>query len=105
MSDNFRFLKFNGRVKCLPFWGWWLGAWLLLGVSTAGGIILVPGGGAETIFIIALIVATYIQFAAFIGRLKDTGRETWKWVLVLLPVFGFIYFIMVGVDPSDSALE
>lgn len=36
MSDVFRFLKFSGRMRVLPFWGWWLGAWLLLGVLPLG---------------------------------------------------------------------
>ena len=102
MSDVFRFLKFSGRMRVLPFWGWWLGAWLLLGVLTAGGIMLVPGGGAQAIFIVALIVATYIQLAAFVARLKDTGREAWKWILLFVPLFGFIYLILVGVDPSEA---
>ena len=95
------FLLFRGRMRCLPFWGWWLGAWLMLGLLTAGGIMLVPGGGALAIFIMALIIATYLQLAAFVARLKDTGRNAWQWILLFVPFFGFIYLILVGVDRSE----
>ena len=95
------FLLFRGRIRCLPFWAWWLGSWLLVGALTIGGIALGESAGLAGL-IVSVAVATYIQVTAFLARLRDTGRDPWQIFMLVIPLFGVIYFIMVGVDPSKS---
>ncbi len=47
---------------------------------------------------IPMIIGTYVQIAAFVARLKDTVRSVGKCFLLFVPVVGFIFLLVVGLD-------
>ncbi|MXZ90251.1 MAG: DUF805 domain-containing protein [Chloroflexi bacterium] len=98
----FQFLKFSGRLKCPPFLGWYLGAWLA--VVAAAVLMNVFTTGTDPVMwpvVAGFIITGYIQIAAFVARLKDTGRDPWAIFWLLVPVWSLIYFIMVAFDRSE----
>ena len=80
-----KYADFNGCATRSEFWWFALFVWL---IETLVGIAYRPLGG---VFWLAMLVP---YLAAGTRRLRDTDRSPWWWLMVAVPVVGWIVLIV-----------
>ena len=80
-----KYADFEGHATRSEFWWFVLFIWV---IETLVGIAYRPLAG---LFSLAMLVP---YFAVGTRRLRDTDRSPWLWLLLLLPVVGWIVLIV-----------
>ena len=112
-----RYADFNGRSRRKEFWSylllWWIAYFVLMYLDAALGL-----GGSATgyadggsvgfnmtggILSILFALGTFVpNIAVSVRRLHDTGKSGWMVLLVLVPLFGWLYLLFLYVQPGTS---
>jgi uncharacterized membrane protein YhaH (DUF805 family) len=110
-----RYADFAGRSRRKEFWSyvllWWIAYLVLMYLDTALGL-----GGSATgyadggsvgfnmtggILSILFAVGTLVpNIAVSVRRLHDSGKSGWMFLLVLIPLFGWLYLLFLYVQPG-----
>jgi uncharacterized membrane protein YhaH (DUF805 family) len=96
-----KYATFSGRARRSEYWWFWLFT-ILVQVVT-----VVVAQVAHVAFLPALTVLALIipGLAVVVRRLHDTGRSGWWLLIVLLPLVGGIWFLVLLVSDSTAASE
>lgn len=102
-----KYADFQGRARRAEYW-WWV-LFVILASIAAGivdsliGAALTGGGGGLPVFGAAVSLAAFLpSLAVAVRRLHDTDRSGWWYLLVLLPVIGFIVLIIFFVQRGTA---
>jgi uncharacterized membrane protein YhaH (DUF805 family) len=117
MDDMFRPLRkyatFSGRARRKEFWLWFLayiiGAMVITFIESAIGLAPEPqttsqfgdgsvsvsfysqGGPLTSVYVLALLIP---NIAVTVRRLHDTGRSGWWFLMIFLPIIGWIVLLV-----------
>jgi len=93
-----KYATFTGRASRSEFWWFTLFAFIVSVVLRIGH--LGPGRGVGILYL-AWVLATFIpSLAVAVRRLHDSDRSGWWWLIVLIPIIGWIVYIYFQVQPS-----
>lgn len=96
------YTNFKGRSTRSEFW-WWMLATVIIGI-----VLNILGALASPFKIIMGLYSLGIlvpSVALYIRRMHDVGKSGF-WVLInLVPIVGFIVFVVFAVQPSAAANE
>lgn len=98
-----KYAEFSGRASRSEYW-WFILAQLLAGILI-GFILGFIGAGQSFVAIVNLLVTLGLLLPAIgvaIRRLHDTGRSGWWYLLIFIPIIGWILLIYWYVQPSMS---
>jgi uncharacterized membrane protein YhaH (DUF805 family) len=105
------YANFSGRASRSAYWWWALFA-LIIGAVARGLDTWLGLGGLATslgtfgpISAVAGLALILPNWAAFTRRLHDTDRSGWWWLLMLLPLIGWIvliYFLASAGTPGPN---
>lgn len=103
-----KYADFQGRARRAEYW-WWV-LFVILASIAAGivdsliGAALTGGGGTGLpVFGAAVSLAAFLpSLAVAVRRLHDTDRSGWWYLLVFLPVIGFIVLIIFFVQRGTA---
>lgn len=95
MDWKYLYGSFDGRIGRQSFW---IGHVVLIAISAAvhvvvGGIFGMEGIGRAIAGIITLVLI-YPSLAVDVKRLHDRGKTGWWILLLLVPIVGFIWFVV-----------
>jgi uncharacterized membrane protein YhaH (DUF805 family) len=97
------YANFSGRAARPEYWWWFLFTWIVSLVSQALdrwariGAIESPTYAGVFVGLITGIVALALiipSWAVLVRRLHDTNRSGWWWLLVFIPIIGWIILIV-----------
>ena len=90
-----KYADFEGVATRSEYW------WFMLFCTIINGLLGVAAEWAAGVFFVAMLVP---GLAAGTRRLRDTGRSPWWWLLIALPVVGWIvllvFFVQRGGAPT-----
>lgn len=101
-----QFYSLSGRASISEFWWYYLFCIIIAGVlGVIGGFVSGHGGMEQTwvgiIFdILSFILGLSLAFCA-VRRLHDIGKSGWNIFWNLIPLFGFIYLVILWCRPSQ----
>lgn len=101
-----RYAKFSGRASKREFWGFALFELvLIIAIIFLYGILYAINRNlAQTfdlLFTLVYIVGLFLpRLAVSIRRLHDTGRSGWWYLIILIPIIGPIWLIILWLQPS-----
>ena len=76
-----KYAEFNGCATRSEYW------WFVLFLIVINALLGIAAEALAGAFAVAMLVP---YFAVGTRRLRDTGRSPWCWLLVVLPVIGWI---------------
>jgi uncharacterized membrane protein YhaH (DUF805 family) len=97
------YANFSGRATRPEYWWWFVFSWIVSVVSNAldrwarVGAIESPSYAGVAVGLITGIVALALlipSWAVLVRRLHDTNRSGWWWLLVFIPIIGWIILIV-----------
>jgi uncharacterized membrane protein YhaH (DUF805 family) len=103
------YANFSGRATRPEYWWWFVFTWIVSAVSQALdrwakiGSIESPSFSGVFVGVITGIVALALiipSWAVLVRRLHDTNRSGWWWLLVLIPIIGWIILIVFLASPG-----
>lgn len=102
-----KYAEFTGRAPRSEYWWFVLGQFLIGFVAgfVAGMIGHILGMGGTLANIVNIIVTLGLLLpgiAVAIRRLHDTGRSGWWYLLVFIPIIGWLALLFWFVQPSDE---
>ena len=114
VRDNYS--NFNGRAQRKEYWMFYLFYTIFAIIAMVAdnilGTVFTVGEGYYTVsigygwicvlFMIALLIPT---FAVSVRRLHDIGKSGWWWLITLIPLAGFIWFLVLlctDSSPGDN---
>jgi len=88
-----RYVDFRTRSNRPQFW-WWV-LWSLI-ISIGAGVVdaLISVGDVELVGVVTSLAMFLPSIAIAVRRLHDTGRSGWWYLLIFLPVVGWIALIV-----------
>jgi uncharacterized membrane protein YhaH (DUF805 family) len=99
-----KYATFSGRARRSEYWYFVLfNSLIFIGLAIVDAVVIGSKIGVlGTIFNLATLVPS---LAVFFRRLHDTGRSGWWWLIVLIPILGWIVlliFLIKDSDPGDN---
>jgi uncharacterized membrane protein YhaH (DUF805 family) len=93
-----KYVEFDGRARRTEYWMFALVNFI---VSLVLAFLLgrVLGGVIPALYSLAVLLPS---IAVTIRRLHDTGRTGWWWLIVFVPVIGWIVLLIFMVLDSDA---
>ncbi len=92
-----KYAEFNGRASRSEFW------WFTLFVTLVASALLLINETVSNIFLVAILLPL---LAAGARRLRDSGKDPWWQLFLLVPVGGIVAVgIMWALPPANSKLE
>ena len=92
-----KYAEFNGRASRSEFW------WFILFVTLVASALLLINETVSNIFLVAILLPL---LAAGTRRLRDSGKDPWWQLFLLVPVAGIVVAgIMWALPPANSKLE
>ena len=97
------YANFSGRATRPEYWWWFVFTWIVSVVSNAldrwarVGAIESPSYAGYAVGLISGIVALALfipSWSVLVRRLHDTNRSGWWWLLVFIPIIGWIILIV-----------
>ncbi|HIB77736.1 MAG TPA: DUF805 domain-containing protein [Flavobacteriales bacterium] len=95
---------FSGRARRKEYWMFnlfhfifvYAAAFLdnILGIANEGGI-----GPIYGFYLLAMIIPA---LAVMVRRLHDVGKSGWMYLIILIPIVGFIWLMVLLLTDSDS---
>ncbi len=75
---------------------------VFLAFATAGEDPITGEPTVSGVFVVAILLASYLNFTNMIRRLHDCGRSGWTSLLLLVPIIGFALSLYLLFAPGDS---
>jgi uncharacterized membrane protein YhaH (DUF805 family) len=96
-----RYAIFDGRARRSEFWWFWL--FCAAAAIAAASVDSVLGAGegigvAEVVVTVSLLVPS---IAVTVRRLHDSGRSGWWFLILLVPIVGFVMLLVSLTADSD----
>ena len=87
------YFSFKGRINRVTFW---LRGWLPLMLINLVGAFIDVGGTGEPgqAFLICNLLTLWPGIAIAVKRLHDRDRSGWLMLITLIPILGFIWFLV-----------
>jgi len=106
MNWYFKVLKqyadFNGRASRKEYWMFVLFNFIISIIAVIIDVILeLEMEGIGPIFIIYFFVIFIPRIAVGVRRLHDSGKSGWMMLIVLIPMIGIIWYIILMTIDSD----
>ncbi len=95
LIDNYA--KFDGRSRRSEFWYFTLFSILISWALTAVSYLIM---GSELLSYVWSVAALIPSLAVWVRRLHDLGKSGWNFLLVLIPLVGFI--LLIGWAATDG---
>lgn len=102
-----KYAEFQGRARRAEYW-WWV-LFVILASLAAGivdsliGAALTGGGAGLPVFGAAVTLGLFLpSIAVAVRRLHDADRSGWWYLLVFLPIVGFIILIIFFVQRGTA---
>lgn len=96
------YTKFDGRAHRTEFWMFSLINFLIMILLAVVEIFIGTAGTLGTIYALGVLLP---NLAVSVRRLHDTGRSGWWLLITLIPLVGFIVFIVFAAldgQPGDN---
>ena len=102
-----KFADFEGRSSRAEFWWFTLVLYAIqIAIVVLGTVLGTFSPGLEILSTVILWIhglGTLIpQLAVGVRRLHDSGRSGWWWLVILVPLVGWIPLLIFWVQPSDA---
>ena len=97
VRDNYA--NFNGRASRQEYWMFILFN-MIFGIGIMGIDIILGLGFLDAIYTLAIMIPS---MAVGIRRLHDIGKSGWMFLILLIPLIGFIWFITLMVTDSNPS--
>lgn len=116
-------LDFKGRATRREFWllqlqimALWIGGALALGGTVRSLDTPAVAGPLSLLFLALIVFLVIVGLSAAVRRLHDHDKTGWMYLLALVPLIGWIFFLIMmltpgtrgensyGVDPREEAL-
>lgn len=93
------YTKFDGRASRPAFW-WWFLFTVLAGIAAniIGAIV-----GTQVIGYLVSLALFLPTLSVSIRRLHDTGRSGWWYLLIFIPILGWIALLIFYLQEGDDA--
>jgi uncharacterized membrane protein YhaH (DUF805 family) len=91
-----KYADFNGVASRSEFW------WFFLFLFVVGLVLnlIEETMGTQVLGLLFGLATLLPQLAVGARRLHDTGRSGWWWLIILVPLIGFIVLIVFWAQPS-----
>ncbi len=86
-----QYADFNGRARRTEYWMFWL-------INTVVGFILGFIDGFLGLMLLSVIYSLAMiipGLAVVVRRLHDVGKSGWMYFIVLIPIIGFIWMLIL----------
>ncbi len=96
------YIGFEGRAPRSEYWYWVLFTFIVAIVTAVLDRVLFPGNELSpinTLFNLAILLPS---LAVLIRRLHDIDRTGWWWLLIFVPVVGWIVLIIWAIQRGDE---
>ncbi len=95
MDWNYLFTSFDGRINRQPFWMGTIALWVInLVVDLLIGAIFGSGTLGNLVAVIVSLVLLYPSLALAAKRWHDRDKSGWWSLIALVPVIGWIWFLV-----------
>lgn len=100
-----KYADFNGRAPRSEYW-WFILAQFLVGLVVGfilgfiGGLLGLGTGLADGASILITLVFILPTIAVAVRRLHDIGKSGWWYLLVFIPIIGWLLLLFWFVQPS-----
>jgi uncharacterized membrane protein YhaH (DUF805 family) len=103
ISDGFsKYVTFSGRSSRAAYWWWYLFTTVVLAVAVLIDLVIGTPFIIEGLAWLALVLPS---LAVLVRRFHDAGHSGW-WVLIgILPLIGFIVWLIFALTPSQPPNE
>jgi uncharacterized membrane protein YhaH (DUF805 family) len=99
--------NYRGKATIAEYW-WFYLYMLIVDVALRGASYALATGDVTTLVVgFVTVILTVVNLLSFVSllvrRFHDTGRSGWKTLIGIIPIFGFIYVIVVTTRKSQPA--
>ena len=95
------YLDFNSRARRTEFW-----MFTLINILISSGLSLLDLAAGTTFFTLISSIYSLLVFipsiAVSVRRLHDIGKSGWYYLLVLLPIIGWIWLIILFATEGEN---
>ena len=97
VRDNYA--NFNGRARRQEYWMFILFNIIFAFVATCIDTILATAPGIYLLYGLAVLVPGW---AVMCRRFHDVGKSGWFWLIIFIPIIGFIWFLILMCTDGDK---
>jgi uncharacterized membrane protein YhaH (DUF805 family) len=103
LKDGFaRYVDFKSRSTRSQFWWWTLWSFIIsIGARFVDGVL--GAGDSGPVGLLVSLAIFLPSIAVAIRRLHDTGRAGWWYLLIFLPIIGWIILIVFYCTKTHEA--
>jgi uncharacterized membrane protein YhaH (DUF805 family) len=94
-----RYATFRGRARRSEYW--WFYLFLTLGYVAGRAVDYAVGNEFPVVATLVLAVQFLPYLSVSVRRLHDTGRSGWSLLISFIPLFGFIWLLVVMCKDSE----